>query len=180
MINFKLNLIFHLNMVKQKTEGSIPDTPLKRKPQNQYTRETDSDIFNWIKSNCDVYVDKFEVFECWILRNNTIGIDWLEDQNQFRFSHKHSKKLVHVWMKEYISGDKPSGCDTSHLCHDRKCCRPSHTEFEDRSYNLSRNNCPGYVWNGSNFIKFCQHDPPCKVTSDLDSYEQFKLEEIKE
>ena len=158
-------------------EGHIPSKRLTRSPKNQYSNESTEDLYKWIKSNCQELYDDHDVFGCWIPIVGTKGIDYNEVNNQFRFSFKGVKTLLHVFTKGLFE-ENYDNLDVSHLCHDRKCCRPSHLVYENRSDNKSRDGCPGYVIDNDKAHLLCKHKPPCKVTSSI--IKTLDLKSIKE
>ena len=138
---------------------------------NQYsTKWTTSQQYNWIAYNANRVYDSTGTFCCWIPPTGG-GFDFDEDKNQFRFSIDGKKALVHVFTRFCKSAppdlnNNISSLDVSHLCHNRKCCRPSHLEYEGRDYNKSRDNCPGYLKDEhGDFRLVCKHNPPCKVVT---------------
>ena len=72
------------------SEGKLPTTKMSRKVSNQYNTESDAEIYNWILSNCIASPSANNVFICWIPIQNTRGVDYQRQQNQFRFSYKGS------------------------------------------------------------------------------------------
>lgn len=157
-------------------EGEIPELRKTRKTQNQHTHETDESIYKWIVSNCIETQDENNIFHCWIPKIGSTGIHYIKDKNQFRFSLRGSKLLVHVFTKACFE-DNTDDLDVSHLCHNRKCCRPSHLAYESRSYNKSRDGCCGYIITRNAHL-VCKHKPACKVTSTIES--SLELSEIKD
>lgn len=67
--------------------------------------------------------------------------------------------------------------DTSHLCHNRHCWRPSHLVAESHRDNFSRNDCPGWlVDSGSKrMVRMCKHETPCEFARVLDAGEWMPL-----
>ena len=146
------------------SEGKLSSTPLRRKTQNQYTTETEMEKYTWILSNCIEYSppeDVNNIIKCWIPNPNAVGMQYDATNNQFRFSNKGKYDLVHVFTSEFIKGSKGT-LDASHLCHNRRCCRPSHITFESRTDNIARVDCPGYIIVEGRLYKVCTHYPPCK------------------
>jgi len=54
--------------------------------------------------------------------------------------------------------------DTSHLCHNRYCWRPSHLHDETHRDNFDRNRCKGWVLDltTKRYVRMCRHDTPCE------------------
>jgi len=51
----------------------------------------------------------------------------------------------------------------SHLCQNSLCVRPSHLVDEDHAINMSRNKCPGNIYNPftQKMYILCKHNPRC-------------------
>lgn len=78
-----------------------------------------------------------------------------------RFSAMGKKHLCHKFSWTYHHNDATPTGDISHRCGNKKCCRPSHLEDEERTYQRTRDDCPGWVHIDSTWIKICMHQPHC-------------------
>lgn len=130
---------------------------------NQYTNQDLLDIrYRWLINQTVVSSSPLGFFKCWII-NNTSGIDETES-GYLRMSYRGKKILVHLFSWEYHNGSKPRDKDISHLCHNKRCCRPSHLFCESRSTNKSRDHCIGIVSpdkDSSVHYTTCNHEPIC-------------------
>lgn len=111
------------------------------------------------------------LFTCWVPEG--AGIDAVDEDDHYkRMSFKGSRPQCHGFVWAYHHPGVAKNGDVSHLCGYGFCCRPSHLMLEDRTYQLTRRNCPGYI----EFIKeddlvefflYCEHNPRCKVSTVL-------------
>ena len=61
-------------------------------------------------------------------------------------SMPNTRVLVHQLSVLASTGERPSpGQDISHLCHNSKCCNPTHLVIENHEVNMSRIGCLGTV-----------------------------------
>jgi len=118
--------------------------------------------YRWLIRNTTVKSSELGFFLCWIV-NESSGID--ETKGGYpRMSFSGKKIFTHQFVWEYHKGKKPDEMDISHLCQNKRCCRPSHLHVESRSMNKSRDHCIGIVSpaiDKQNCYRLCQHEPIC-------------------
>jgi hypothetical protein len=131
---------------------------------NQYSNsaELQHSRYRLLISNTTRKSSALGFFTCWEVIENAKGIDTMPT-GYFRMSYAGRKVFVHVFVWEYHNGPKDENLDVSHLCHNKKCCRPSHLHLESRAVNKSRDNCVGVVAASPDDTphQLCRHQPPC-------------------
>jgi len=145
-----------------------PDTKVtKRKGSNQHTQLSFEDDFDatyaWVVSNTQIRPSPGGGhFKCWILNTDAKGIKLQESGGYARISFRGAYYMAHVFAWLYLHPGQRLQHDASHECGNKLCIR--HIADETREYNNSRSGCLGYVMNpdGTNIIKLCTHESPCK------------------
>jgi hypothetical protein len=148
-----------------------PDTrynPVKRPGSNQITVNNPNYINNtykWLVGTTTEFKNETKHFTCW--EPSGTGIDDT-DSGYKRFSYKGDKILCHRFVWYFFNPGKliPNDHDISHLCGNKRCCRPSHLYCEPKPNNVARINCIAYLVADSNhdsIMKICIHNVPCKT-----------------
>ena len=141
---------------------------------NQHSRGSDEDLSNtryrWLISRTTVVTSPLGLFSCWVVCEG-IGID--ETKAGYpRMSYAGKKLFTHLFVWEYHNGAKQSDLDISHLCQNKRCCRPSHLQAESRAVNKSRDHCIGFVAldcksQERTHYRLCKHEPICHTDAFL-------------
>jgi len=118
-----------------------------------------------------VQEEKHGLFTCWI--PNGPGIDAVDDKDRYKRMNLHgSSPQCHGFVWAYHHPGVVKNMDVSHLCGNGFCCRPSHVYHEDRTYQLTRRGCPGYMCfaDADDIVTYylvCKHEPTCKRSTDV-------------
>ena len=137
-----------------------------KRHRNQYTSrdacEEETTSYEWLLSTLGSSQTFDSAYCCWI--PSGIGISKTV-AGYLRFNHGGRKHLCHVfiWRHHHPQMNEDGG-DTSHLCRNKQCCRPTHLVKESRSANKSRDNCPGILScsdHKDEAFLLCKHNPHC-------------------
>jgi hypothetical protein len=126
------------------------------------------DTYKWLIGTTAVNENETGHFKCWEPSADVKGID-ITDSGYFRFSYKGKKILCHrfVWVYHNPGKTITDGYDISHLCGNKRCCRPSHLHCEIKTNNIARIGCMGYIVsekNPNDILLLCTHNVPCKTS----------------
>lgn len=125
---------------------------------------------------------KLEQFQCWTANDSVSGIciKNLNDKSKSYLqigSTKYQKYAAHklslcVKMDCLYSALEHKNLETSHLCHNHICWRPSHLEAENHKMNTNRK-CTGNIYNLSTktLYSFCTHTVACKIVTVIENFE---------
>jgi hypothetical protein len=131
-----------------------------------------------------------ERFSCWTCSTAIRGISEKKSGGLYNKAiyfqvgaNKSSKFQVHklsLCVKENIlyTALEQRGLETSHLCHNKACWRPTHLHAEDHAANVARNTgtgCGGWVFfrSTAQLLCLCRHVPCCmflRVYESLDAH----------
>jgi hypothetical protein len=139
-------------------------------PKKLTHKEKLDNAWKRIKPNLSYQSDDSGIVRC---REVSVGPGVVKNKHAdtFKVSFGKDKKLVHRVAYEHYHDTIDDTLDVSHLCGNSKCCKKSHLCEEDHQTNMARIGCPGWLKHGDKdqFLKVCQHHPPCIKVTVIDS-----------
>lgn len=153
----------------------------EKRSSNQYTYqyiEENSDFtkdqliglsvyFYLVSSSVSVPIDLFgdiEEHNCWIPPGA------VNKGGYVRIPFLKGYIFAHEFIGTIMFGRAPNGYEWSHLCNNKKCCRPTHITAEPHQTNIERIKCRGIeyrppngvtVYSDNYVIVYCDHRPTC-------------------
>ena len=121
-----------------------------------------------LTARCDSFWldEEVQIFRCMIPTGRGISMN---EGGYKRVSFNGQRVLCHVIVLEShfprpiaVGGKR---YDVSHLCGNNACCNLSHLAWETRDLNLARRGCAGFVHTDGDWVRVCQHQPSCRVTT---------------
>lgn len=111
------------------------------------------------------------------------GFD-ITQRGYIRTNFRGGKIMCHcaTWCIEKGEELEKQDSDISHRCANPACCNPEHLCRESHVANLSRRNCPGYIYfrdDPTTGWCLCPHDPPCVIYTGVDRSSSIRLSNRK-